>query len=152
MLISRSFHNVKLATNINGWFPIVDVTFKCNYDICYLIGEYGLDITYYIRKYSTKNQNEFENLITFHLSAFDKRVGRECNLHDNVIVLNIKGHQRISSMICFLLSKQEITTPMTLYLFRGGHFYMSHEFAMLFIKHLLNTLMNANIMEASFVK
>jgi hypothetical protein len=56
-------------------------------------------------------------------------------------------------MICFLSSKQDITVPMAcLYLLRGGSFYEFHEFAMLFIKHLLDILMNANIMEVSLVK
>ncbi len=55
-------------------------------------------------------------------------------------------------MICYLSSKQEITALMTcLYLLRGGPFYESHEFSMLFIRHLLDTLMNANIMEASLI-
>jgi hypothetical protein len=39
-----------------------------------------------------------------------------------------------------------------LHLLRGGPFYKFHEFVMLFIKHLLDTLMNANIVEASFVR
>jgi hypothetical protein len=38
------------------------------------------------------------------------------------------------------------------YLLWGGPFYKFHEFAMLFIKHLLNTLMHANIIEASLVR
>lgn len=55
-------------------------------------------------------------------------------------------------MICYLSPKQKIAALMTcLYLLRGGPFYESHEFSMLFIKHLLDTLMNANIMEASLV-
>jgi len=37
-------------------------------------------------KYTTKNQNEFENLVTFHLNAFDKRISQKSNLHDNVVV------------------------------------------------------------------
>ncbi len=41
-----------------------------------LIGGGGPDLTYYIIKYTTKNQNEFENLTTFHLCAFDKWVGQ----------------------------------------------------------------------------
>jgi len=40
----------------------------------------------------------------------------------------------------------------SLYLLRGGPFYKSHEFAMLFIRHLLDILMNANIVEASFIR
>jgi hypothetical protein len=39
-----------------------------------------------------------------------------------------------------------------LYLFQGGPFYESHKFVMLFMKHLLNTLMNANIVEVSLVR
>jgi hypothetical protein len=39
-----------------------------------------------------------------------------------------------------------------LYLLQGSPFYKSHELAMLFIKHLLDTLMNANFMEASFLR
>jgi hypothetical protein len=35
---------------------------------------------------------------------------------------------------------------------QGSPFYESHELAMLFIKHLLDTLMNADIMEASLIK
>jgi hypothetical protein len=100
-------------------------------------------------KYTTKNQNEFEKLATFHLNAFNKRVNQKSNLRENVDI-NIKGHQRISSMICFLSSKQTITTLMAcLYLLQGGPFYESHKFVMLFIKHLLDTLMNANIVEVS---
>jgi hypothetical protein len=38
----------------------------------------------------------------------------------------------------------------SLYLFRGGPFYESHEFAMLLIRHLLDTLMN--IVEASLIR
>ncbi len=103
-------------------------------------------------KYTTKNQNEFENLVAFHLNAFDKQVNKKSNLPDNVVV-NIKGHQRISNMICFLSSKQDIAVSMAyLYLLWSGSFYDFHEFAMLFIKHLLDTLMNANIMEVSLVK
>jgi hypothetical protein len=53
----------------------------------------------------------------------------------------------------FLSSKQDIAILMAcLYLLRGGSFYEFHEFAMLFIKHLLDILMNANIMELSLVK
>jgi hypothetical protein len=56
-------------------------------------------------------------------------------------------------MISFLSFKQDIMVLMAcLYLLQGGPFYESHEFAMLFFRHLLNTLMNANIVEASFVK
>ncbi len=39
-----------------------------------------------------------------------------------------------------------------LYLLGGGSFYKSHEFSMLFIKHFLDILMNANIMAVSLVK
>ncbi len=39
-----------------------------------------------------------------------------------------------------------------LYLFRGGPFYKFHEFVMLFIKHFLDTLMNADIVEVSVVR
>jgi hypothetical protein len=103
-------------------------------------------------KYTTKNQNEFENLVALHLNAFDKRISQEFNLLNDVVV-NIKGHQRIYKMTCFLSSSQDIAVPMgCLYLLRSGFFYNFHEFAMLFIKHLLDTLMNANIMEVSFVK
>jgi hypothetical protein len=102
--------------------------------------------------YTTKNQNEFENLVAFHLNAFDKQVSKKFNLHDNVVV-NIKRDHRISNMICFLSSKQDIAVPMAcLDLLRGGSFYEFHEFATLFIKHLLDVLMNVNIMELSFVK
>ncbi len=56
-------------------------------------------------------------------------------------------------MVCSLSSKQKIAAPMTcLYLLQGGPFYESHKFVMLFIKHLLNTLMNANIVEVSLVR
>jgi len=90
---------------------IVVATFKCNHDICCLIGGNGHDVTYYIMKYTTKNQNEFENLVAFHLNAFDKRVSKKSNLHDNVVV-NIKKDHRISNMICFLSSKQDIAVSM----------------------------------------
>jgi hypothetical protein len=52
-------------------------------------------------------------------------------------------------------SKQEIVIMMAckyIYLHQGGPFHESHEFAMLFIKHLLDILMNANIVKNSFVK
>ncbi len=39
-----------------------------------------------------------------------------------------------------------------LYQLQGGPFYESHEFAMLFFKHFLDTLIIANIVEVSFVK
>jgi hypothetical protein len=39
-----------------------------------------------------------------------------------------------------------------LYLLQGSPFYESRELAMLFIKHVLNTLMNAYIMEASLIR
>jgi hypothetical protein len=58
-------------------------------------------------------------------------------------------------MICFMSSKQEIVIMMAckyIYLHQRGPFYKSHEFAMLFIRYLLNILMNANIVEDSFVK
>jgi hypothetical protein len=56
-------------------------------------------------------------------------------------------------MISSLSFKQDIVVPMAcLYLLQGGPFCESHEFAMLFFRHLLDTLMNANIVEASFVK
>jgi hypothetical protein len=85
-------------------------------------------------KYTTKNQNEFENLVALHINAFDKRVSQESNLLDDVVV-NIKGHQRISNMICFLSLKQDIAVPMAcLYLLRNGSFYKFHEF-----KHILFT-------------
>jgi len=52
-----------------------------------------------------------------------------------------------------VLYKQDIATSMAcLYLLQGGPFYESHEFSMLFIRHLLNILMNANIVEASLVR
>ncbi len=57
------------------YFPIVIATFKCNHDICCLIRGDGHDITYYIMKYITNNENEFDNPIALHLSAFDKQVG-----------------------------------------------------------------------------
>jgi hypothetical protein len=37
-------------------------------------------------------------------------------------------------------------------LFEGSPFYKSHEFSMLFIRHLLNILMTTNIVEASLVR
>ncbi len=127
---------------INGYSTVIVATFKCNHDIRCLIGGDGLNLTYYIMKYTTKNQNEFENLVALHLSAFHKWVSQESNLLDNVD-FNIKGHQRISSMICSLSFKQEIVVPMAcLYLLRGDPFYKFHEFVMLFIKHLLDSLMN----------
>ncbi len=46
-------------------------------------------MTYYIMKYITNNENEFENLVALHLNAFDKRVGQKSNLLDDVVV-NIK--------------------------------------------------------------
>jgi hypothetical protein len=55
-------------------------------------------------KYTTKNQNEFENLATFHLSAFDKWVSHEFNL-PNDVAINIKGRKRILSMVCSLSSR-----------------------------------------------
>ncbi len=56
-------------------------------------------------------------------------------------------------MVCFLSYKQKITVPMAcLYLLRGSPVYKSHEFAMLFIRHLLDVLINANIMEAALVR
>ncbi len=58
--------------NINGYFPVVATTFKCNHPICCLIGGDRHDVTYYIMKYTTKNHNEFENLVAIHLSAFKK--------------------------------------------------------------------------------
>jgi hypothetical protein len=91
-------------------------------------------------------------LATLHLSAFNKQVNWESNLLDDVVV-NIKGHKRISSTVCSLSFKQEIAVPMAcLYLLQGSPFYKSHEFAMLFIRHLLDILMDAYIMEASFVR
>jgi hypothetical protein len=39
-----------------------------------------------------------------------------------------------------------------LYLLKSSPFYKFHGFAILFIKHFLNTLMNVNIMEASLVR
>jgi len=103
-------------------------------------------------KYTTKNQNEFENLATLHLNAFDKQISQKSNLLDNVDI-NIKGHLRISSMVCSLSSKQKIVAPMTcLYLLQGGPFYEFHKFVMLFMKHLLNILMNANIVEVSIIR
>jgi hypothetical protein len=52
-----------------------------------------------------------------------------------------------------VLYKQDIAASMTcLYLLQGGPFYKSHEFSMLFIRHLLNILMNVDIVEASFVR
>ncbi len=41
-------------------------------------------------KYITKNQNEFGNLVAFHLNAFDKWVNKKSNLHDDGVV-NIKN-------------------------------------------------------------
>jgi hypothetical protein len=73
--------------------------------------------------------------------------GRDSNLFNNVVV-NINGWQRIWNMICFMSSKQEIVIMMAckyIYLHQGGPFYKSHEFSMLFIKHLLDILMNVNI-------
>jgi hypothetical protein len=88
-------------------------------------------------KYRTNNQNEFENLATLYLSAFDKWVSQKSNLPNNVDI-NIKGCQKISSMICFLSSKQKIATLMArLYLLWGDPFYEFQEFVMLFIKYLL---------------
>jgi len=56
-------------------------------------------------------------------------------------------------MISSLFFKQDIVVLMAcLYLLQGGPFYKSHEFAMLFFRHLLDTLMNASIVEASLVK
>jgi hypothetical protein len=52
-------------------------------------------------------------------------------------------------------SKQEIVIMMAckcIYLLQGGPFYEFHEFAMLFIRHFLNILMNENIVEDSVVK
>ncbi len=46
-------------------------------------------MTYYIMKYITNNENEFENMVALHLNAFDKRVGQKSNLLDDVVV-NIK--------------------------------------------------------------
>jgi hypothetical protein len=69
-------------------------------------------------KYTTNNQNEFENLATLHLSAFNKWVNQKSNLFDNVD-MNMKGRQKISSMICF-----KIVVLM---------FYEFHEFVILFI-------------------
>ncbi len=99
------------------------------------IGGNGPNITYYIYKMYTQNQNEFENIVALHLTTFNKWVGWKSNLPNNVIV-NIKGHQKILSMICSLFSKQEIVALMAcLYLLWNGPFYESHEFAMLFIEH-----------------
>jgi hypothetical protein len=56
-------------------------------------------------------------------------------------------------MECCLSSKQNIVALMAcLYLLWGSPFYEFHEFAMLFIMHLLNILMNANIVEVSLVR
>jgi len=41
-------------------------------------------------KYTTKNQNEFENLVAIHLSAFNKHISQKSNLPNNVNI-NIKG-------------------------------------------------------------
>jgi len=88
-------------------------------------------------KYTTNNQNESKNLATLHLSAFNKWVSQKSNLPNNVDI-NIKGHQKISSMICFMSFKQEIAILMAwLYLLPGGPFYKFHEFVMLFIKYFL---------------
>jgi hypothetical protein len=103
-------------------------------------------------KYTTNNQNEFENLATLHLSAFNKWVNQKSNLLDNVDI-NMKGGQKISNMICFMSSKQKIIVLMAcLYLLWSGPFYEFHEFVILFIKHLLYNLMNANIVEVSLVR
>jgi hypothetical protein len=65
----------------------------CN---CFIGGD-GPNITYYIMKYTTKNQNEFENLGALHLSAFHKWVSWESNLLDNVDI-NIKTNGLIKSL------------------------------------------------------
>jgi hypothetical protein len=39
---------------INGYFLVMIATFKCNHDIRCFIGGDGLDVTYYIMKYTTK--------------------------------------------------------------------------------------------------
>jgi hypothetical protein len=88
-----------------------------------------------------QNQNEFENIVALHLSAFNKWVDLEFNFPNNVV--NIKRRQKILSMICFMSSNQEIVALMAcLYLLWNGPFYESHEFAILFIRHFLNILMN----------
>jgi hypothetical protein len=82
---------------INGYSPVIVATFKCNHDIRCLIGGDGPNITCYIMKYTTKNQNEFENLVALHLSAFDKWVSRKSNLFDSVDI-NIKTNGLVKSL------------------------------------------------------
>jgi hypothetical protein len=46
-------------------------------------------------KYTTKNYNEFKNLASLHLNAFDKWVSQESNLPEDVIVSikDTRGYQ-----------------------------------------------------------
>jgi hypothetical protein len=56
-------------------------------------------------------------------------------------------------MIYSLSSKYEFVALMAcLYLLQGSLFYKFHELVMLFIKHLVNTLVNVDFMEASLVR
>jgi hypothetical protein len=56
-------------------------------------------------------------------------------------------------MVCLLSFKLEIATLMLcLYLLQGSPFYDSHEFAMISISHLLDTLKNTESIDASIVR
>ncbi len=58
-------------------------------------------------KIYNKNQNEFKNIVALHLSAFNKWVGWESNLF-NIVIVNIKGHQKILSMIFFCVINKRL--------------------------------------------
>ncbi len=118
---------------INGYYLVIIATLQPWHMLLHWWKWTWHNILHY--KIYNKNQNEFENIVALHLSAFNKWVGWESNLL-NIVIVNIKGHQKILSMICFMCSKQEIVALMAcLYLLRNGPFYESHEFAMLFIRH-----------------
>jgi hypothetical protein len=94
--------------SIKVWYYLIVTTiFKCNHDIHCFIGGNGPNITYYIYKTYNQNQIEFENIVAFHFTAFNKWVGWKSNLPNNVIV-NIKGHQKILSMICSLFYSKRL--------------------------------------------
>jgi len=126
MPCSRSFHIVKMTMNISmGIFQSSLPPF--NATITYISSLVRMYLMWWhcIMKYTTKNQNEFKSIATLHLNAFNKHVHIESNLF-NHIATNIKGCHRISNMVCFISSKQEIMTSMACtYLLQDGPLYES---------------------------
>ncbi|GBG81267.1 hypothetical protein CBR_g31939 [Chara braunii] len=130
---------------INAYNDVMLSTFKCNHDIQPLFGGVeAADRVFYCCRYATKDQHKVDCKIKLRLAAFDACCECERITEEHTeMPAGAKTRRRLSSQLFSITNKQETAGPLcALYLLRWPCSYLSHDFRVLHVFHMLKQLQN----------